>query len=368
MRHPAPLILGGGPAGTAAAIALAEGGARPLLFERQRETGDALCGGFLSWATLARLERIGLDAGLLSGAPIARLRLFDRDRAGEAALPAPAMGLSRHRLDSLMLARAQQAGAAIERGQAGTIAADGAVRLGDGGVVTANAVFLATGKHDARGLSRPRAAIGNDPALGLRLRLGPAPALRRLVADAIELHLFDRCYVGINLHEDGSANLCLAARKSLLADHGGQPMALLSALAERSAALSDRLAYAGSASTCDAIAAIPYGWRAETTSPGLFRLGDQAAVIPSLAGEGIGIAIASGTAAARSWLTGGADAAPDYQASFAAATRQPVGLASLLYRLSEWPVSRRLAPAVARYLPDLAAVMAQRTRIPAATA
>ena len=57
----AALIVGGGPAGSAAAITLARGGHAPLLVERTRETADALCGGFISWRTIDSLERLGID-------------------------------------------------------------------------------------------------------------------------------------------------------------------------------------------------------------------------------------------------------------------------------------------------------------------
>ncbi|HKX35436.1 MAG TPA: FAD-dependent monooxygenase, partial [Rhizorhapis sp.] len=60
-----PLIIGGGPAGAAAAIHLLCAGAQPTIIERQKETGDALCGGFLSWRTLQRLERLGFSSEML---------------------------------------------------------------------------------------------------------------------------------------------------------------------------------------------------------------------------------------------------------------------------------------------------------------
>src|SRR3546814_3142160 len=41
--------------------------------------------------------------------------------------------------------------------------------------------------------------------------------------------------------------------------------------------------------------------------PILFRLGDQAGVIPSLAGEGMGLALASADAAVAAWRHGGGD-------------------------------------------------------------
>ena len=49
---PDTLIVGGGPAGAAAAIMLAEAGIRAIVLERSRDTGDALCGGFLSWRSI----------------------------------------------------------------------------------------------------------------------------------------------------------------------------------------------------------------------------------------------------------------------------------------------------------------------------
>ena len=55
----APLILGAGPAGCAAAIVLAKGGAQPMLLDRDEAVGDPLCGGFLSWRTLEQLQALG---------------------------------------------------------------------------------------------------------------------------------------------------------------------------------------------------------------------------------------------------------------------------------------------------------------------
>jgi flavin-dependent dehydrogenase len=56
VRRTAALIVGGGPAGAAAAITLARGGAAALVVERDAETRDHLCGGFVSWRTLETLS------------------------------------------------------------------------------------------------------------------------------------------------------------------------------------------------------------------------------------------------------------------------------------------------------------------------
>ena len=217
MRRTPALIVGGGPAGASAAILLARAGLPHLLVERSRETGDALCGGFLSWRTLESLASLGIDSDVLGPAQVTKVRLFTGDVMAEARLPRPAHAVSRHRLDTLLLDQAIRAGAKIERGIAVRAIAGDIAHLQDGVNIGAEALFLASGKHDIRGAARPAEARGADPVLGLRVRLGATPTLDRLVVgDAIELHLFDRGYIGIVRQEDGSANCCMAVHRSRL--------------------------------------------------------------------------------------------------------------------------------------------------------
>jgi menaquinone-9 beta-reductase len=353
VRRTDTLILGGGPAGSAAAITLARVGARPLLLERQRETGDALCGGFLSWHSLAVLERLGV---MLRGEPVNTVRLFAGTGMAEASLPRPALGVSRRQLDSALLAEAERLGARIERGVHAR-EADGRTIRAEGESLAPDRLLLATGKHDLRGAARPKPS--RDPALGLRVRLGPEPALSRLVEGAIELHLFDRGYAGLVCQEDGTANLCLAVRKSRL-NQDGSPRALLDAIGREVPALGERLDYLMT-SQIDAVAAVPYGWRTAVTQDGVYRLGDQAAVIPSLAGEGMGIALASGVMAADAVAQG--RSAQAYQTALARRTLRPVTIARLILAAAERP---RTAPALVslmRLAPGLAGLLARATRV-----
>lgn len=362
MRRIPALIVGGGPAGAATALLLARAGAPHLLIERNRVTGDALCGGFLSWRTLATLDRLGIDADALNQDQVTRVRLFTRTQMAESALPRPARGVSRHRLDTVMLAAAERAGAAIETGVAARSVEGQGIRLSDGTDIDATALFLATGKYDLRGLARPAEARGADPSLGIRVRLGPAPGLAKLVGDAIELHMIDRGYAGIVLQEDGSANLCMAVHRSRLAE-AGDPEKLLTAIAAEVPALGDRLAYRHSDAPVDAIANVPYGWRIRHGQPGLFRLGDQAGVIPSLAGEGMGIAIASGVRAAQAYLDNGPNGAPDYQHRLARALWRPIGVAGTIRRAAESPGIAPFLLGIAGFAPPLMEVAARLTRI-----
>lgn len=361
MRQQYPLIIGAGPAGSAAAIMLARSGAKPTVLEAQHEQGDAICGGFISWRTIQSLNALGLETEDLRGHPVSRVALFAGGLSATAPLPAGAMGISRRRLDALLAAKAVGEGAGLERGvSVRALGADGSLTLKDAATMTPESLFIATGKHDLRGLGRDR---DDAPTLGLRVRIAPHPALLALIGDAIELHLFDGGYAGLMLQEDGSANLCMAVRKSALTDAGGDPKVLLAALAAENAALGDRLAYMDIAPGVDAVAAVPYGWITNSTVSGQFRLGDQAACIPSLAGEGNGLALASGMAAARHWLDGGAGSAPEYQRAFARAAWRPVKTATLLWHWAETP---RLAPIMltaTRLAPSLAKLAAAMTRI-----
>lgn len=360
-----PIVLGAGPAGCTAAITLAREGARPLLLDRQERVGDALCGGFLSWRTAAQLRELGCDPATMGAWPVRRLVLFTGHRRVEAPLPAAGYGLSRHMLDSSLRQAALDAGAELHFDQA---------RLVEPGVVhgrsqewRGDAVLLAAGKHDVRGAARPRKA--SDPAIGLRLRIDGSVALVNLVGDAIELHLFAGGYAGIVRQEGGSVNICLAVRKSLLKAAGSDPAALVAQLGRACPAFGERMQHASAAPAIDTVAAVPYGFIARETSSGLFRLGDQAAVIPSLAGEGMSIAVASGLASARAYLAGGAEAAPEYQRRFAVRAWRPVRTAQLVWHLAErgWGAEALLslaqaAPPLTRMVMDLSR-MAQPTRV-----
>ncbi|ABQ67554.1 monooxygenase, FAD-binding [Rhizorhabdus wittichii RW1] len=364
MRRTAALIAGGGPAGAAAAILLAHGGAMPVLIERQAEPHDVVCGGFLAADAIAMLARIGIDVFALGAHPIGRTRIVAGRRRAEAALPFAAAGLSRNRLDAALLQAATDQGAAIERGVA-IRRVDPATRcldLADGARIGGEALFLATGKHDLRG--HPRAApLDADPALGLRVRLRPSPALAAALADTIELHLFRGGYAGLLVQEDGGANLCLSVAQSRLKAAGGQPDRLIALLEREAPLLAERFGAAVETGPWSSIARVPYGWRATQAAPGLFRLGDQAAVIASLAGDGIAIALASAVRATHAFLHDGPDAAAAFQADIARRTRRPIALANLLRHWGETPWIAGPLAGLLGHVPGLLRQAAAMTRV-----
>jgi flavin-dependent dehydrogenase len=99
--------------------------------------------------------------------------------------------------------------------------------------------------------------------------------------------------------------------------------------------------------------------------PGLFRIGDQAGVIPSLAGEGNGIALASGRSAAEAFLAGGREEAPHWQARFGRQSGRPIGRATAIWHTSEFAMGRGLILLALSLFPKLGPAMASATRIEA---
>lgn len=361
MRRTPPLIVGGGPAGSAAAIALADAGARPLLIERKLRAEGIVCGGFLSWDTLASLKRLGVAAEALGAHPIGRARIVAAGRTVEARLPAMAAGLSRLALDEALIARAVAAGAEVRRGTAVTRVNERTVELGGGELLEPEALFVATGKHALRGRPRDDAPAGS---VGFRTILRGTPDL----AGVIELHFFRGGYAGLLLQEDGRANLCLSVSPARLREAGGKPDALLAALKPEAPRLIERVEEAGDRETGDqraedwaTIAGVPYGWRTRATAPGCFRIGDQAAVIASVVGDGMGIALASGRSAAEALLRG--ETAENWQRGFAQRAARPLAIAEAARHVAERPGrAAMLMPWLGR-LPGAIGLAARLTRI-----
>ncbi|HWV12155.1 MAG TPA: FAD-dependent monooxygenase [Sphingobium sp.] len=355
---PEALIIGGGPAGSAAAITLAQAGMRPHVIERHKTATAGVCGGFLGWDAIAGLKELGVDPWRLGARPITRFRLATAHRNVEAALPATAAGMSRRTLDNALIEAAQEAGALVSRGRAarGIDPDTHTVRFDDGEEVAADALFISVGKHEVRGVGRDF----STSSVGLRTTLPASAALHDALSGMVELHLFDRGYAGLLLQEDGSANLCLSVSRERLSEAGSVP-ALIDELRHEAPLLDERLQ--GSVPHFDAVAGVPYGWRANTTHSGIFRTGDQSAVIASLAGDGIAIALASGASAARAMLAGGPEAAPAWQRAWRRQCSMPVGIAEALRHSAAAPLPRSLLMALLKFAPALGTSAAAFTRI-----
>lgn len=96
--------------------------------------------------------------------------------------------------------------------------------------------------------------------------------------------------------------------------------------------------------------------------PGLFRLGDQAGVIPSLTGDGVAIALHSGRLAAETWL---ARAGPEayYSKQLWHDLVYPVRMAGILHGLCRSSAMQSGIVAACRGWPGLMRWAAGQTRV-----
>jgi flavin-dependent dehydrogenase len=348
-----PLIIGGGLAGAAAGIDLARAGHAPLLLEREAGPHDKICGEFLSGEAVAALAGLGLDARALGAVPITRVEINAGHRQAAAALPFPALSLSRRVLDEAMLERAAAAGVEVQRGVSVRGLADGAAQT-TAGDIAAPALLLATGKHDMRGLPRPD---GLDE-IGFKMYFRH-PALSRRLAGTVAVTFFEGGYAGLQPVEGGRLNLCLLVDGAHYRELGSWPALLARLIAEPAlAALADAEPLLPRPL---AISRVPYGHLAGPADDGLWRLGDQAAVIPSFCGDGMAIALESGRLAA-AMLAQGASA-PDYQRQLLTRTRRPVRLAMAALAVARHPLGRLAAMAGLSAIPGGLALLARLTRV-----
>jgi hypothetical protein len=216
----------------------------------------------------------------------------------------------------------------------------------------ADALFLATGKHELRGMQRVAAPSG---LVGLKMYYEPAARQAAGLRHHVELILFQGGYAGLQLVEGDRMVLCALVPAIRLRAAGGRWPSLLEALTKDSPHLRERLTGAQALLGRPlAIGNLPYGYLhtpSRRDRPGLFRLGDQAAVIASLAGGGVSLALTSGTQAALCWLAGGAGA--DYHRQLAAGLSRRLHLASAWHRLCLSPRSQPWVVAACQFYPPL---------------
>ncbi|MFE9688840.1 geranylgeranyl reductase family protein [Micromonospora sp. NPDC005806] len=110
------IVVGAGPAGSAAALAARRGGARVLLLDRHDFPRDKACGDGIAAHTLDVLAELGVTGAVDGYAPVPALRLVGPGGDEVArALPRPAYTVPRTVFDARLVAAAVAAGAELRR-------------------------------------------------------------------------------------------------------------------------------------------------------------------------------------------------------------------------------------------------------------
>jgi flavin-dependent dehydrogenase len=380
------IVIGAGPAGSSVSTLLAARGLRVLLLEKSHFPREKLCGEFISPECLAVLTRLGVRARLLAARPqrIAKMVLFAPSGRGiEVPLHwltgerAPALGLSRRRMDAILLDRAREAGAEVREGF------HVSPRLEREG----NRSWI-EGKTDDQAIERFAARLVID-ASGSR-RLFAAPAERKQKASFLlprsrlfackvhlrgveglgevgELFFYRDGYGGMNDVEDGRTNLCFITTAETLRAAKGDRQALLDLTLLTNPAARRRLRRAAVDGEWLGTGPIIYGRQA--SAPGVLAIGDAGAFIDPFTGSGMLLAMTSAALAAavigQAFAAGEDDPlliARHYQQFYRAEYGWRFRACALLRRLAFKPLARRLlVPLLARHR-ALMKLVAQSTR------
>jgi flavin-dependent dehydrogenase len=361
------VVAGGGLAGSAVASALAQAGVDVTLIERETMPVHKICGEFLSTEAQTYLERLGLDIAALGGTVISALRLIRGDQEMTTALPFQGLGLSRFTLDEALLNHAAACGATVLRGHAIQNVTTGnalALDVKNYGVIHPKTLFLATGKHELRGMKRVHAVP--DDLIGFKTYFRLTPQARSALDGYVDLILFQDGYAGLQLVEGGLVNLCLLVSRARFERVGGKWAGLFDDLLKSCPYLARQLAGATEVLQQPlAIYRVPYGFTYKPRGadlPQIFRLGDQAGVIHSFTGDGMSIALHSAALAAEYYLSGRTSLA--YHHRLSCDIRGQINRAGALYRLiSHKPVQAGLF-GLLRFWPAGLRIAANFTRVP----
>lgn len=364
------VVVGAGPAGTMAALTLARGGRACRLVERSEQTPDRTCGDFLSAEAVARLQALGFPWAAAQAGTVRTLRFQAQGRSVTVKLPFQGRTVQRSFLDAWLLRAAHEAGAKVQTGvhvRSVVRVPGGGYRLeSSGGQLVASTLVLANGKHGLGDFHQR--VVGQDRGLlGWKMNFHKlASSLAQALDDTLCLFAFAGGYGGICRVADDTATVAILVQPSVFSRHKPGRMGPLASLSEQVPLLSQLLAQAEPAwEHAKTVANLPYGHCDKRAERQLFPVGDQFAVLPSFTGTGVSFAMASGAAAARHILTSPPEtAAHAYVAEARRMARPVLRVAMPFHRLLQKPSFVGLAMRPLGWLPQLASLVARRTRVP----
>ncbi|MFN7945564.1 MAG: NAD(P)/FAD-dependent oxidoreductase [Blastocatellia bacterium] len=319
------IVIGAGPAGTSVSILLAQAGWQVLLLEKSRFPREKLCGEFLSPETLPIFDRLGVRGQMMeAGAQPIRKWLLVAPNGRRIEVPlrwisegGEAIGLSRARMDAILLDRARECGVMVREGfhvsprlarESGLTMIEGRT---DGETIERFAgrlIIDASGRQSvfARHQTTPRKNVSGSRPFGVKVHLRGVEGLN----DSGELFFFRDGYGGLSAVEGGRTNLCFITTENNLRAARGDRHALLEMTMLTSPAARERLRGAVPDGAWLGTGPLEYGRRALV--PGVLAIGDAGAFIDPFTGSGMLLALTSGELAAQV-----------ISESFAAGARQP---------------------------------------------
>ncbi|MBI4525274.1 MAG: NAD(P)/FAD-dependent oxidoreductase [Deltaproteobacteria bacterium] len=301
-------VVGAGPAGSSAAIALARKGYSVALLDKAFFPREKLCGDFLNPINNPVLGQLGV-AKEIRQVPSAEVTAFrvTEYRGSETVVPLPSpdgaqrvgLGLRRLYLDDILVTRAAKEGALLRLGckiqairrekERWSITAGAAKER----LLLADFLIGADGRNSAvahwLGLSRPGERTGSHIGFQLHLR-----GVREIVGE-VQIHLFPGGYAGLVRIGEGLVNLCFSLERKRAQNTSVE--ALFRECLFTNPYLRSKLASAEPVGKLRSVYPVYFSPR-RCFGDGFLLAGDAARVTEPVTGEGVYFALKSGELAA----------------------------------------------------------------------
>src|SRR5579884_968020 len=358
-------VMGGGPAGCAAAITAARSGASVLLLERRTFPRHKVCGEFVSAESLGLLQTLLTDVGsLINRAPrISGTRIFLDGAVVRSKIHPPAASITRFDLDSALWDASVAAGVtARTQVNVRSVEGHGPFRIiSSDQYLEAKAIINATGRWSNITSARTRARLNGDKWVGIKAHFHEVSA-----PNSVDLYFFEGGYCGVqpvSAATNGAGNVinaCAMVRADI-ASTMSEVIIQDPILAQRSR---------NSNAATDPVTTAPLIFHEpEPLQNSMLQVGDAAMFVDPFIGDGISLALRSGTLAADclvAFLRGQyslEQACAHYSREYARRFRHIFNTSSWLRGLLRWPlVVRKPVLSVLAKTPLLTSYMVRMTR------
>jgi len=330
------VVVGAGPAGSAAAWGIARRGASALLIDRGTFPRAKVCGCCLGPLGVNSLREMGVFDGL-SARDLRTLELTTSRRTQTLGLPG-VVTVSREELDLALVEAAADQGVATLLGVAARIEG-GRVTIGSRALCSRVVVDARGLRPDPRSRNQRRTMVGFGATVCRDMAPIEPSTLRMVVGRS--------GYLGLAPLEDGRLAIGAAVRADAIRSGG------------RSPALGELLRLAGVVridETITKMRGVPQlRTRLKPQDGSVFRVGDAARFVEPITGEGMGWALAGGLAVAPLALRSivEPDAPLEWPAAHAALLRRSFSRCAAVSALVRWPGATSAALRAMSVLPRL---------------